>query len=304
MADESRRQFTLEELTFLFATLERLGSPCVLMGGQAAIFWARRYARAEPALREIEEVFPFVSKDVDFQGSREAVIAFARAMGQRAEVPGFREAFGNLMAGKFSVRVGDDRLSVEVLWQVPGISEHEVRKLSVLELVGGHSVRVLNPVAMLLAKTWNVVKITKEGRHDTEQLLSLVPCVRAHIREFLREGLSDRRVLRAGLSLLEHAIHFTELPGGRKAAERCGVDWSQILPHSFIAASTLPELARLREKRVPLWLRNVSNYQRPAPENPTVRRLLEILAAHAEPLCSQPAPPNRKSKDSQRDLNF
>ncbi|MBI2929224.1 MAG: hypothetical protein HYY24_26465 [Verrucomicrobia bacterium] len=296
MADEERKQFALEELASVFEALERLGHPCVLIGGQCVCYWARRYLSTEPALQEIAQATPLLSKDVDFHGQRQAVIALARAFGTRAQVPSFREAFGNLLAGKFSVWIGKDCLSVEVLWEVPGLAKSEVAKLSTIDAFGPTAVQLLNPIGIMLAKAWNVAHIRKAGRRDAEQLLLTTASVRAFLRSLLEGAGADRPALRAALRFLEHAIAFTELPTARKAAGRCGVDWSQILPHRFIAASEQPELVLLREQRVPRWLRRVAPYKRPVPENPTLRRLLDILAAHAEPLCAQPVPPGRKSK--------
>ena len=288
MADANRKQFATEDLGILFRALDQSGSPCVLMGGQAVNFWALRYARVEPALGEIERLFPFVSKDVDFQGDRAAAVALARALGSRAEVPSFRRAFGNLMAGQFAFALGTDQLKIEVLRKVPGLKDAELLRLTTQERAGGHTIRVLNPLGVLLAKTWNVVNIKKEGRHDAEQLLAMIPCVRAYIREFMREGESDERVLRAGLNLIKATLAFTETRVAAGAAARCGVDWAQVLPHAHIAQSALPELARFRELAAPRWLAKVATYKRAFPEGSAVLRLLEILACHAEPLRAQP----------------
>lgn len=285
MADEARTQFALEEIVFLFEALERIGHPCVLMGGQSACYWARRYQSQEPVVGELAEVVPLLSKDVDFQGNREAAISFARVLGQLAEVPDFRRAFGNLMAGKFTVGTARGPLSVEVLRKVPGLAASEIERLSGFEPCGTRRIRILNPLAVLKAKAWNVVNITKEGRHDVEQLLTMLPCLRAYLMGFLRGSETDQQILRGGLYLVEQTLRFTELPAGRKAAEKCGVDWAQILPHKFIAASTRPELVRLREKRLPGWLAHISRYRRAEPASETHRKLLAILARHAEPLC-------------------
>lgn len=298
MADESRRQFALEDLTALFAALERIDRPCVLMGGQAVCYWALRFLPAEPALQEFARISGFVSKDVDFQGGREAALAFARAMGCKLQAPSFREAFGNLMSGKFSLGVGADSLSVEVLRKVPGLSQNEMTKFASLERFGALTVRVLNPIALLKAKSWNVVHITKEGRHDLEQLLALVVCVRAYLKMLLNFSGEDHTRLRGALKLIEQVLRFTELPAGRKTAEKCGVDWSQILPHTDIAASAQAELIRLREKRLPDWLGKITKHKRANPANETHRRMLEILAQRAEPWCAQPAP-GRSSRNTQ-----
>ena len=285
MEEAHRRQFALEELSALFAALETTASPCVLMGGQAANYWARHYAGTEAALREMAEVFPFVSKDADFQGSQAASIALAKALHTQAKVPDFRHAFGNLMAGQFAMLIGSDRMNVEVLRKVPGLKESELLRLTVVRQAGGYTINVLNPLGVLFAKTWNVVNIEKEGRHDAEQLLAMVPCVRAYIREFLGEA-----TVRAGLNLIKVAMAFAELPDAARAAARCGIDWAQILPHRHIAASTRPELVRLRERRMPQWLKTISAQPRGVSKGTTVVRLLEVLARHAEPLCARPAP--------------
>jgi len=289
MADDTRRQFALEELTFLLAALERIGQPCVMMGGQAVCYWARRYLPEQPALQELARIKEFVSKDVDFQGGLDAARAFARTMGCKLQAPRFRDAFFNLMSGKFSLGVRDASLNIEVLRTVPGLSLNEVTKFASVEGFRDLTVRVLNPVALMKAKSWNVVNITKQGRHDVDQLLALVVCVRAFLKMLLQFSSEDRGRLRGALNLIEQALRFTELPAGRKTAEKCGVDWSQILPHAYIADSTQPELIRLREKRLPDWLAQIARYARAIPANEVQRRMLEILAQHAELWCAQPA---------------
>lgn len=289
MSDESRKQFATDELAVLFRALHDTGSDCVLMGGQSVNFWANRYAAREPALRELRAIFPFVSKDADLQGDQAAAIKLARALGGTAQVPTFRRAFGNLMAAQFTVNLGRHDLTIEVLRKVPGLTDAELNRLTTKQQSGKFAIRVLNPVGVLLAKAWNVANITKEGRHDTEQLLVMVPCVRAFIREFLTAGLADDRMLRAGLNLIKVTLAFTESKIAKVATMRCGIDWSQVLPHAHIAASTLPELMRLRELRIPDWLSHLHNYQRPEALDVATKKLLSILDRHSEPLCAQPS---------------
>lgn len=295
MVEENRRQFALEELGPVFQAQERLGHACVLMGGQSACHWAKRFLASEPALQELEREAPLLSKDVDFQGDRDAVIAFARALGQHAEVPDFRHAFGNLMAGKFSVPIAGAALHVEVLRKVPGLTPNLVTQLATLEQAGPVTIRVLNPLGVVMAKAWNVVNITKEGRHDFEQLTSAVVCLRAFYRSLFLNTEHNQSALRPTLKLVEIALRFTELPAGRKTAEKCGVDWSQILPHNFIAASARPEVVRLREKRLPGWLAHIARYRRAVPASETHKKMLAILARHAEPLCIDSPFPIRPS---------
>jgi hypothetical protein len=296
MSDESRKQFATDELAILFRALHDSESECVLMGGQSVNFWANHYAAKEPALLEIQGLFPFVSKDADLQGGQAAAIALARALGSTAQVPTFRRAFGNLMAGQFKVRLGEHELKIEVLRKVPGLTDAELFRLTRRQQSGKCTIRVINPVGVLLAKTWNVANITQEGRHDAEQLLVMIPCVRAYIREFLESGQTDSRKLRAGLNLIKVTLAFTETKAAAIATSRCGIAWAQLLPHSHISASTQPELIQLRDKRIPDWLARVGSYSHPPSLNDSLRRILKILADHAQPLCATPAVVRRVSR--------
>lgn len=289
MSDENRKRFATDELATLFRALHHSESECVLMGGQAVNLWAKHYAAKEPMLRDIQNIFPFVSKDADFQGDQTAAIKLARALGSTAQVPTFRRAFGNLMAGQFKVKLGEHELKIEVLRKVPGLTDAELLRLTRRQQSGEFTIRVLNPVGVLLAKTWNVANIVKEGRYDAEQLLVMIPCVRAYIREFLESGQIDARVLRAGLNLIKVTLAFTETKSAAIATSRCGIVWAQLLPHALLAASPQPELVRLRDKRIPDWLARVGRYSQPTSLSDSLRQVLEVLAQHAEPLCTQPA---------------
>lgn len=276
---------SLGDLKLVFEALERLGHPCVLIGGQAVSYWARRYAQSSPVLREMEEVVPFVSKDIDFQGRKEACLAFARALGCRARVPGLHESFGSLIAGKFTVVVAGHPVEIEILRRVPGLTDLEVEKLSVLDRVGSHGVRVLNPAALLIAKAWNVAHLSQEDRWDAEQLLIMIPVVRLFLGQLLVQVGENQQRLRGLLRLIERLLGFAEKPLGRKVARNSGVDWSQLLPYTLIAASTLPEVMRLRETRLPRWRAALARHVvEPAPRE-VLRRLLGILSRHAQPGC-------------------
>ena len=67
--------------------LIRLGdstSGIVLVGGQAVNFWAEHYLARAP---ELGAHGPYASKDIDFCGTRAAVVECARRLGGRALLP-------------------------------------------------------------------------------------------------------------------------------------------------------------------------------------------------------------------------
>ena len=280
MADDERKQFALHDLKDVLRALEELGFPCTLIGGQAVYCWAGLFLSSDTALQQFGKLTDFLSKDIDFQGSAQAAKAIARKLGCRAEVPDLRHAFGNLMAGKFRVVVAGAPLSIEVLRKVPGFEVANFSRYAVREEVGGVIVQLLDPVGMLMAKSWNVVNISKEGRRDTEQLFIMVACVRAYLRLLLAQARLGKLPLRGFLSTIERVLVFSESPAGRKAAEKCSLDWRHILP-SEIAIAPEPELVALREKRLPRWRTKIERHQLALPRNPLHRQMLTILAETA-----------------------
>lgn len=288
------------EMKRLFEVLERLGHPCVLIGGQAVSYWARRYVDESPALAQMERIVPFVSKDVDFQGCREACLAFARALGCRASVPGLRESFGSLLAGKFAVSVGGHFVEIEVLRKVPGLTEVEVAQLSVLDRVGGYGVRVLNPAALIVAKAWNVANLPQEERWDAEQLYIMVPVVRLFLGQLLAEAGDNQRRLRGWLRLIKRLLALTEKPVGRKAARNSGLDWTQIIPCDVLAGGTLPEVIRLRDTRLPRWRASLARRVSQPPPREVLGRLRGILAMHAEPVHGTAKPGGTRASSQPR----
>lgn len=278
-ADE-RKQFALHELKDVLRALEELGFPCTLIGGQAVYCWAGLFLSSDAALQQFSKLTDFLSKDIDFQGSAQAAKAIARKLGCRAELPGLRQAFGNLMAGKFRVVVAGAPLSIEVLRKVPGFEVMNYSRYAVREQVGDVMVQLLDPVGMLMAKSWNVVNISKEGRRDTEQLFIMVACVRAYLQLLLAQARLGEIPLRGFLSTMERVLVFSESPAGRKAAEKCSLDWRHILPRE-IEKATEPELVALREKRLPRWRPKIERHRLGPPQIPLHRRMLDILAETA-----------------------
>lgn len=276
MAKE-RKQFALHDLKDVLRALEELGFPCTLIGGQAVYCWAGLFLSSDAALQQFSKLTDFLSKDIDFQGSAQAAKAIARKLGCQAELPDFRHAFGNLMAGHIRVVVAGAPLSIEVLRKVPGFEVTNFSRYTVREEVGGVIVQLLDPVGMLMAKSWNVVNISKEGRRDTEQFFVMVACVRAYLRLLLGKARSNELPLRGFLSTMERVLIFSESLPGRKTAEKCSLDWRYILPGEIQNATEL-ELVALRKKRLPRWRIKIERYKLGLPKNPLHRRMLDIVA--------------------------
>jgi len=283
------RQFAPDELAAVFRAARDAGLSCTLLGGQASNFWARKLAEDDPMLLHLGRCFSLTSKDVDFCGSREEARRMAENLGAALLPVSLREAFGSLLAGKFIVQVNGHPLRVEFLRRIPGLTVAETASLASTEDIGGAPVRVLNPLAALFAKAWNVAHIPQAERHDAEQLLALVCAARVFLRQLLEQAGQDHARLRAALKLIERLLRFAELPAGRKAAAACGVNWAWVLPHARLAADTRPAVVRLRTRRLPGWLAGVARQRRGVPAQLAALKMLTLLTEHAEPPCV-PAP--------------
>lgn len=231
----------------------------------------------------MSEGYPFVSKDIDFQGTVAAAQRLAKLLDCRLEVAHLRRAFGNLLAGKLTVWLGPDALAIEILRKVPGLETKELAWLTVLERSGSRSVRVLNPVGVLAAKAWNVAHIRKEGRHDIEQLFAATVCVRWFLRDLLGLAQDDPTIVRPVLNLLQRGLQLADSRCGEAVTKRRGLDWSWALPWLSLAKSDAVSVRNLRERRLPLWQRHIGKYSFSGALSREQSALHEICRASAEP---------------------
>ncbi len=283
MAADERRQYAPHELAVVLKAVEELGFPCTVIGGQAVNCWAGLFLPRDRALQRFSELTPFVSKDIDFHGDRQAVRDLARKLGSRAELPRLRETFGTLLAGKLCAAAANAAVSVEVLHTIPGFEVRNLQRFTVRERIGNVVVQLLDPIGVLQAKAWNVVHIRKEGRRDKEQFLVMVAVVRAYLRQIVKQCRQGELPLRAFFSTLERVLSFAESPAGRKVAQAIGLNWNLILPQPEIDTAVESEMAALREKRLPRWRRRVGQHRLVVPDSELHRKLLDILAETARP---------------------
>lgn len=290
MADEVRKQFHLRELTRVLEQLADLQPRCVLIGGQAVYYWAEKYFTFDEALPQFARLSPFVSKDLDFQGSTLAARELGRRLECPVDVPSFREAFGNLLSGKMRSFASGHPLDVEVLQSVPGFTVGNFDRFVIEEHRGNLRLLVLDAVAMLQAKARNVVHIHKEGRRDREQFYILVAWVRAYLRMLLRLVRAGELPMRGLLSTVERVLTFTEKPAGRAAAEAPGLRWGLILPQPELETATEPELVALPERRLPVWHVKIARQKPLTPASALHVKLLAILAetARSKPTVGMP----------------
>jgi hypothetical protein len=125
-------RFTLQEFSEVFQVRNAKGLPYVMIGGQAVNYWAERYLRDEPKLKEH---LPFTSGDIDYQGNREDVRHIAGQLERGAIFPA--KVSMTALAGTIPFRIGGQPSNIEVVRQIPGVTSAAVDSLAVgAELAG------------------------------------------------------------------------------------------------------------------------------------------------------------------------
>jgi hypothetical protein len=151
-----------------------------VVGGQAVNLWAIVYLD-----RDVRNRVVHGSYDMDVVSGAKA-LAFLKRLPDWKFSPTPMKHFGVGITAKLQSIAPDGRLLlVEVLHSVPGLDAADLRRVSEVE-VGGIKYRLLDPIAMLKAKAYNVRKFKQDAdppRHDREHLELIARCV----PEFLRE---------------------------------------------------------------------------------------------------------------------
>jgi len=241
-------RFALEEFGHVLAQRDATGKPYVLIGGQAVYFWASRYAAEELG---VEQWRPFTSKDIDFQGGRDDVLRIAKELGFRAQLPDSRQM--TALAGVVPFQVGGSPTTIEFVRLMPGVKQRVVEKLAAEYEFGAYLVRVADPISLLSCKLYLALKVDQRERRDVEHLRIMLLCVRGFLRETLRGVEAGTLPARGWLGALERVLKLAESNLGKRAVRTLGMDWTQSLPLTEIAASGHRAAKAFREKRLRQW---------------------------------------------------
>jgi hypothetical protein len=220
----------------------------LLSGGQAVGYWAETYLEKELGLAQW---LPFNSKDIDFHGDRKDVLSIAKTLGVRAQLPGSREM--TALAGIIPFKIGELRTSIEVLRSFPGMPKARIQQWALTANRSGKEIRVLDPLSLLSSKLFLALKVDQKERRDVEHLRIMRLCVRAFLRETLRGVEAGALPARGWLGAVERVLKLAQSNQGKKAVRALGVDWTQALPLTEIAASGHRAAIRFREQRLVQW---------------------------------------------------
>ena len=187
-----------EDFARLLATKETL----LLVGGQAVNLWALYYHS------QTAELAPFVSRDVEVLGDRETLTALGRVTGAKPQFFSVKpptHAVGVLIA-KDSQGLP---LLIEVLRDVHGVSNEELREPVYTVALGDVQVQVPSPIAILPAKIANVADLAQSGRQDARHMLILARLLPAYLRDLQRAALAGEMPERRLIDYLERLLGWS-----------------------------------------------------------------------------------------------
>ena len=236
-------RFTLQQFSEVLQIRNPVGQPYILIGGQAVNYWAGRYLATES---DLQKHLPFTSKDIDFRGNREDVRYIAE---QLKLVPAFPHKIAmTALAGAIPVRVDDEETSIEIVRSIPGVTAASVETLAVEMEWNGKTIRVLDPISLLICKVELALTVSQQKRQDVEHLKLLFFCVRGFLREWLQGVDAGQIPAKGWLGAVNRLLKMSKSTHGRKAAVKFNLVWLEVLP--------LAEIAQTRNEKIILFREN------------------------------------------------
>lgn len=216
---ENRKpEFPPQEYSEVLAFVEpiqvgfRLETP-ILVGGQAVNLWAKTYSDSLPTLRMFQ---PYVSIDADLFGGKNMAAAISRRSGWSLSV---NENSDSIIAATLTKKTPAGLLEVDVLREVPGVSEKEIKESSKrLEIEPGKYCQVPAPSVLLKAKVHNLANFHQERSDGTQRndikhvrmLVEICPHYARHLAENVRIGNVSEQELVNELARLKAIIDSPE----------------------------------------------------------------------------------------------
>jgi hypothetical protein len=225
-----------------FAALLATAEPVLLVGGQAVNLWALYYESHTRSLA------PFASRDVDVLGSRETLHALAKLAHAKPQFFPLRPP-----TNEVGVVIAHDRagnfLLIEVLKNVHGATNEELRDPVYTMALGSTHVQVPGPIVLLQAKLANVADLDQNGRQDlrhTNILAHLMPAYLADLQAAAAGGHMDERRL---IQLCERLLAVVTKKSARRTLVDLRLDPQQLF--NGLESRGLPKLEAFLTQRLP-----------------------------------------------------
>ena len=210
-------QFTPEDFAHYLSQAESIP----LIGGQAVAWWARRYHD------QLDTHSTVTSRDIDFWAGREEMEAFADRTGITLDYP-HRYAM-TVLSGSAEVSIAGRPSCIEFLHTVPGIDQ-SVDRATITQEWNGRTIRVLDPISLILCKLHALRNFDQRDRQDA---FHLVVCVKT-ARPFLQDAFASG--IRNGLWYCERLIEPALHARNQKVEAHANVDLMAAIPVTALRA--------------------------------------------------------------------
>jgi len=194
--DHSKPRTQLGEYLALLSQRDATGRPFIIVGGQAANFWAALYLPREPRL---QQHLPLTSKDLDVIGTKSEADRIAEVIKWHMIPP---PVGGGPVQAVLSSEPEGRGVTAEFLSEIKGVSHETIveyaRENRIRSSDGAESlpVRVLDPVVLLAGKVRNAVDIEQNSpekpRQDLKHVIMLGLCV-PHFLEEMHQPAADEK---------------------------------------------------------------------------------------------------------------
>jgi hypothetical protein len=227
----------------------------ILVGGQAVNLWAQIYAASLPSLRAFE---PYTSTDADLFGSANMAFVIARRCGW--EFTANADPASIIAATLAKTTPAGAYLEIDVLRDVPGVSEAELQKTAgKARLAPDKYCYLPAPSVLLKAKIANLNQLggqRSDGspRNDFKHagmLLEICPHYIRHMARSIGGDVTEQSVINE-LNYLHSVVNSA---GARLVAARHGIPLKQAVPKK-LDAKQYPRLAACHAGCDSKWCQN------------------------------------------------
>lgn len=225
-----------------FAPFLATKEPVLLVGGQAVNVWALYYEK------RTRELAPFVSRDVDVLGDRETLQALGKLAGTKPQFFPLRPPTNEVGVVIAKDNAGQPLL-IEVLRNIHGVSNEELRDPAYTVALGDTPVRVPGPIALLQAKIANVADLAQTGRQDARHVIILAQLMPAYLEDLQKAATTGRLEERKLIEHLEGLLKLATGKKGKKILSELRIDASDLF--DGLGNKKLTKLTAFIEKRLP-----------------------------------------------------
>ena len=198
---------SLDEAARIVARIEELVTQrkIILIGGQAIAVWGAQLADYLPATTN-----PVTSRDIDFQGDRNAVVHAAKLLGGTFSIPAFDDSTPQTGVACFLDSDGVTR-TLDFLAQPHGLDADDVRTTAIevdIDLPDGPAIPlwVMHPERCLRSRVANTTLPGKNTELAMRQIQAAITLVPAFGRLLLDRGVSPKIVMKMNERVFDLAL--------------------------------------------------------------------------------------------------